>query len=159
MMAERFENLDQVRCGFRVLAALNFMDRAEISAAIELADRALTLGMYTDSLCELAIDCPPKWCDSESQFLKVCDDLNIAVQGLDHATQIYVSDLVEPADVSDKSWAETKRRYEQSHVDFRAFIADEQVTIDTFEFMPYHDSYHIGQIMQLRAGFGLEPIE
>ena len=66
---------------------------------------------------------------------------------------------VEPSEVSEQTWDETKRRYQQSHIDFRALIADESTSTDTFECMPYHDSYHIGQIMQIRAGLGLVPIE
>ena len=65
----------------------------------------------------------------------------------------------EPSEVNEQTWADATRAYEQSHQDFRALIADEGVPLDAFEYMPYHDSYHIGQIMQIRAGLGLPPIE
>lgn len=64
-----------------------------------------------------------------------------------------------PTAVSEEAWGLTQARFEQSHKDFAAFIADESVPIEEFEFEPHHDSYHVGQIMQLRAGFGLKPIE
>lgn len=40
-----------------------------------------------------------------------------------------------------------------------AAIADAGHTLDRLQYVPYHDSYHVGQIMLLRALQGMKPIE
>ncbi len=54
---------------------------------------------------------------------------------------------------------ELRRLWEQSFREVRAAIADERHSMNRFQYVPFHDSYHVGQIMLLRAMQGMLPIE
>lgn len=52
-----------------------------------------------------------------------------------------------------------RQDWERSHQEVRSAIADERNALTRLQFVAYHDSYHVGQIMLLRAMQGLKPIE
>jgi hypothetical protein len=54
---------------------------------------------------------------------------------------------------------ELRERFAASHQDVRAAIVDPGTNLTKLAPLPYHDSYHIGQVMVLRAMQGMKPIE
>lgn len=50
-------------------------------------------------------------------------------------------------------------RFRASHEQVRDAIANPSSDASRLAMLPYHDSYHVGQLMQLRALQGLPPIE
>ncbi len=52
-----------------------------------------------------------------------------------------------------------RTRYRASHEQVRSAIADPNSDLARLAPLPYHDSYHIGQVMYIRALQGLKPIE
>ncbi len=65
----------------------------------------------------------------------------------------------EPADASEAGWTETVRRFEASHQEMVRTLRTADRETERFLYHLFHDNYHIGQIMQLRAMQGFEPIE
>jgi len=64
-----------------------------------------------------------------------------------------------PRETTGAALEDLRRAWERSHQDVRAAIADARHDLSTLQFVAYHDSYHVGQIMLLRAMQGLAPIE
>ncbi len=64
-----------------------------------------------------------------------------------------------PPEPSPSMAEELRRRWRQSHEQVRAAIADDGSDLARLQYIAYHDSYHVGQIMLLRALQGLPPIE
>lgn len=61
-------------------------------------------------------------------------------------------------DLSDAAWDATRRRFIETHRKLRTAMADERTDLARVQYLLPHDSYHIGQIMTLRAQQGLAPI-
>jgi uncharacterized damage-inducible protein DinB len=57
------------------------------------------------------------------------------------------------------NWRITREKFGESHRLVRAAIADESLSIERFPYVLAHDTYHLGQIMMLRAMQGLKPID
>jgi uncharacterized damage-inducible protein DinB len=64
----------------------------------------------------------------------------------------------EPTQVTDASWKASIARLEKSHQAIRAGLADEKIPVEKLQYLLPHDSYHMGQVMCLRALQGLPPI-
>lgn len=64
-----------------------------------------------------------------------------------------------PREPSDAALEDLRRAWKTSHEDVRAAIADGRSDLSNLQMLAYHDSYHVGQIMLLRALQGLTPIE
>lgn len=64
-----------------------------------------------------------------------------------------------PTPADDAAWANTSREWERSHRLVREALADGSATDELAINLFAHDSYHIGQIMYVRALQGLKPIE
>ena len=64
----------------------------------------------------------------------------------------------EPSQVSASSWAETKRRFRESYEQMIALVQRAE-KLDRPLYHLLHESYHVGQIMYLRALQGLPPVE
>ncbi len=64
----------------------------------------------------------------------------------------------EPDDVSERAWEETRARFAESHQKMLAAMQSAQ-TLDRLVYHLPHDSYHIGQIMYVRALQGFPPLE
>ena len=64
----------------------------------------------------------------------------------------------EPSQVSASSWAETKRRFRESYEQMIALVHRAE-KLDRPLYHLLHESYHVGQIMYLRALQGLPPVE
>lgn len=64
-----------------------------------------------------------------------------------------------PAAITEPAWAATRRALEASQLLVRAAILAPGADHDSFIKLIPHDSYHLGQIMQLRAMQGLAPID
>lgn len=64
-----------------------------------------------------------------------------------------------PESTDEAALEELRRQWERSWREIGAAIADDRHTLDRLQYVPYHDSYHIGQIMLLRALQGMKPIE
>ena len=64
----------------------------------------------------------------------------------------------EPVDVSERAWVETRTAFAES---YRKILAAMQTseTLDRLVYHLPHESYHIGQIMYVRALQGFPPIE
>lgn len=65
----------------------------------------------------------------------------------------------EPAEVSVPAWQDAARRFEASHDEMVQALRTADRELMRFLFHLFHDNYHIGQIMQLRAMQGFAPIE
>jgi uncharacterized damage-inducible protein DinB len=69
----------------------------------------------------------------------------------------------DPADTDEEAWRATRERFAATHARVRAALA----TRDTpppkpqldLRYLLFHDSYHIGQVMYIRALLGLEALE
>ncbi|MCL4197116.1 MAG: DinB family protein [Phycisphaerales bacterium] len=64
-----------------------------------------------------------------------------------------------PSDTSEAALDALRSVWTRSHGQVRAAIADERASLADLQNVAYHDSYHVGQIMLLRALQGLPPIE
>lgn len=64
-----------------------------------------------------------------------------------------------PHETSAAAFDDLRSAWEQSHRQVRAAIADGRSDLSNLQFLAYHDSYHVGQVMLLRALQGLAPIE
>lgn len=64
----------------------------------------------------------------------------------------------EPSQTDTESWRETVHRYETSQRDMVEGLKIADRELERFLYHLFHDSYHIGQIMQLRAMQGLPPL-
>jgi uncharacterized damage-inducible protein DinB len=62
-------------------------------------------------------------------------------------------------DASEKAWADTLRRFQDSQRRIGAAIADPKNSLERIAYLLPHDAYHFGQIMYLRAMQDLPPIE
>jgi len=65
----------------------------------------------------------------------------------------------EPKRADDASWKKTVEAFAASQQRVREALAADSCNVDRVRGMPYHDCYHIGQIMTLRALQGLPPVE
>src|SRR5688500_14177758 len=63
-----------------------------------------------------------------------------------------------PADGSEAAWASARERFAATHRQILAALAVERSDISRIKYLLPHDSYHVGQIMTLRALHGLAPI-
>jgi uncharacterized damage-inducible protein DinB len=57
------------------------------------------------------------------------------------------------------NWETTKQHFAKTQSEIAAAIANQANPTDRLQYHLFHDSYHIGQIMYLRALQGLKPIE
>jgi uncharacterized damage-inducible protein DinB len=70
----------------------------------------------------------------------------------------------EPAEVSEEAWRAARSRFTESHAKVRAVLANPatppppEPELDLRYLLP-HDSYHVGQIMFIRALLGMKPLE
>jgi len=64
-----------------------------------------------------------------------------------------------PAKPTAEAWESTRRRFAEAQQQVRDAIADPKNSLDRLQYLIPHDSYHIGQIMYVRAMLGLKPIE
>ena len=64
-----------------------------------------------------------------------------------------------PADPTDEEWEATKARFENTQQRAREAMADAGSPLDRLKYFLPHDSYHVGQIMYLRAMQGMKAIE
>lgn len=60
-----------------------------------------------------------------------------------------------PSDVSDASWKQARERLARSHGLIREVLASGALTWDKFKYTIPHDTYHVGQVMYVRAMQGL----
>ena len=58
-----------------------------------------------------------------------------------------------------EQWESTKKHFATTQSHIHDAIADPKKLIDRLQYHLFHDSYHFGQIMLLRALQGLKPIE
>jgi uncharacterized damage-inducible protein DinB len=63
-----------------------------------------------------------------------------------------------PMDVNEGDWRDVRRRFEETHHQIAAAMADEKNDLSRIQYLIPHDNYHVGQIMTLRAMLGLPPI-
>lgn len=70
----------------------------------------------------------------------------------------------EPAGPTERAWRATRERFAESHARVRAVLADPETApppkpqLD-LRYLLLHDSYHIGQVMYIRALQGEAPLE
>lgn len=64
-----------------------------------------------------------------------------------------------PTDLTPAAWQAARDRFADLQNQIRQVIADPAGDVSRLQYMIPHDSYHVGQIMYLRAMQGLEPIE
>ncbi|MGE0481406.1 MAG: DinB family protein [Phycisphaerae bacterium] len=64
-----------------------------------------------------------------------------------------------PVDHSDAAWKRALARFEESQHAVRSAMLDESKKLDSLAYLAPHDSYHIGQIMYVRALLGKPSIE
>ena len=57
------------------------------------------------------------------------------------------------------NWDKTRQHFAKTQTEIAAAIANEKNQIERLQYHPFHDNYHVGQIMYLRAMQGLKPIE
>jgi hypothetical protein len=67
--------------------------------------------------------------------------------------------FAEPPKIDDAAWAEARRRLESSHAATAAAFDDDRLPPRDLGHVLAHDSYHLGQVMMLRAMQGIKPIE
>ncbi len=65
----------------------------------------------------------------------------------------------EPAEVTEEAWEAARQRYADSHQEVLRVLRGEETRLNRFLYHLPHDSYHVGQVMYLRAMLGLPPIE
>lgn len=64
-----------------------------------------------------------------------------------------------PRDASDTTWQQALARFEQSQHAVRSAMLDESKKLDALAYLAPHDSYHVGQIMYVRALLGKPSVE
>lgn len=64
----------------------------------------------------------------------------------------------EPGEPTETVWAVTVQRLTETQEKFREAFQSDKLNFDHFADMLAHDSYHMGQIMYLRALQGLPPV-
>ena len=64
----------------------------------------------------------------------------------------------EPSETNAEAWRATVHRYEASHREMVEALRTIDREMERFLYHLFHDNYHIGQIMQLRAMQDLAPI-
>lgn len=64
----------------------------------------------------------------------------------------------EPSQTNTEAWNKTVHRFETSHREMVEALTTADRELERFQYHLFHDSYHVGQIMQLRAMQGLDPI-
>ena len=70
----------------------------------------------------------------------------------------------EPAEITGEAWRAARDRFIESHARVRAVMADPATPpppkpqLD-LRYLLFHDSYHVGQVMYIRALLGCEPLE
>lgn len=64
-----------------------------------------------------------------------------------------------PTEITPEAWQAARDRFAELQQQIRAVIADPAGDISRIQYIVPHDSYHVGQIMYLRAMQGLAPIE
>lgn len=65
----------------------------------------------------------------------------------------------EPAETNEGAWRETVRQYEASQREMLQALRTADREMERFLYHLFHDNYHIGQIMQLRAMQEVPPVE
>ena len=65
----------------------------------------------------------------------------------------------EPSETNPETWRETLRRYDASQREMVEALKTTDGDLERFLYHLFHDNYHIGQIMQLRAMLDLPHIE
>jgi hypothetical protein len=73
--------------------------------------------------------------------------------------EVHQRNFEPPADTSDGAWQMSRHRFEQTHQRLREAIVQPGTDLARVQYLIPHDSYHVGQIMALRALQGLLPIE
>jgi len=73
--------------------------------------------------------------------------------------QVMERNWQEPTTTSDDAWRQTLASYESMRREVSTALDDPGFKLDNIPNMLMHTSYHLGQIMQLRAMQGLPPIE
>ena len=68
------------------------------------------------------------------------------------------SNFEEPAQITDAAWRTALSRLEKSHQAIRAALGDANVPVEKIRYLLPHDSYHLGQVMYLRALQGLPAV-
>ncbi len=63
-----------------------------------------------------------------------------------------------PADTSEAAWQATQDRFAQTQHRLAAAFANEATDLSRIQYLVPHDSYHVGQIMTLRALQSLPPL-
>lgn len=74
------------------------------------------------------------------------------------ARELEVRNWEGPAEITPAAWAEAKRRFQASYEQM-IVLAGEAASLERPLYHLLHESYHVGQIMYLRALQGLPPIE
>ncbi|MFN7021186.1 MAG: DinB family protein [Phycisphaerales bacterium] len=64
-----------------------------------------------------------------------------------------------PLEATESNWSRTRQQLADSQQQIHAAIADPGAPQDRLRYLIGHDSYHLGQIMSIRALMGLPPIE
>ncbi len=72
--------------------------------------------------------------------------------------EIAQRDFEEPSNVTPEAWKAAQARLAATHGSVRAAISDGSMGHAHFRSIIPHDSYHLGQIMQLRGCFGIAPL-
>ena len=63
------------------------------------------------------------------------------------------------ADTGEQAWQASLQRFARTHKQLREAVARPATDLARVQYLVPHDSYHVGQIMALRALQGLPPIE
>lgn len=64
-----------------------------------------------------------------------------------------------PQAATPEAWAKAVAEWKASHEAVAVAIADPRNSLDRLQYLVPHDSYHVGQVMLLRALQGLKPID
>ncbi len=64
-----------------------------------------------------------------------------------------------PEQVTEEAWKATREKFAKSQWAIRDALSDDKTPLDRVPYHIPHDSYHVGQIMLLRAMQGMPPIE
>lgn len=75
------------------------------------------------------------------------------------AAELDAGNWPEIADVSEAAWADARRRFRETHERIGEAVRTRHPEADPAMWFLPHDSYHVGQIMYVRAMLGLAPIE
>ncbi len=80
------------------------------------------------------------------------------------ATELDRKSWQDPEDQSEAAWRQTVYRFVESHARARAVMDDPETPASPtpeldLRYLLFHDTYHIGQVMYIRALMGMEPLE